>query len=209
MPFRFQEPIETINYLKSMASEKDDRVIVMADDAEKFGVWPGTHENCFGENKWLDRFFSALDENKDWLQTTTFENYYKSNKPKGRIYLPTVSYFEMSEWTLPAKEGENFSDLVHDFENSGKIDKSRQFLRGGMWRNFQNIYDESNWMQKRVSDLSFIFEKYKKKLDKKNRKLAQEHLWKAQCNCAYWHGVFGGLYLPHLRHGIYENLDSR
>ena len=67
----------------------------------------------------------------------------------------------MSEWTLPAKEGENFSDLVHDFENSGKIDKSRQFLRGGMWRNFQNIYDESNWMQKRVSDLSFIFEKNK------------------------------------------------
>ena len=35
---------------------------------------------------------------------------------------------------------------------------------------------------------------------------AQDHLWKAQCNCAYWHGVFGGLYLPHLRHGIFENL---
>ena len=202
----FQEPIETIKYLQSIASEKDDRVIVMVDDAEKFGVWPGTHENCFGENKWLDRFFSALNKNKDWLETTTFENYYNSNKPKGRIYLPTVSYFEMSEWTLPAKEGESFSDLVHDFENSGKIDKSRQFLRGGMWRNFQNIYDESNWMQKRVSDLSFILEEYKNKLDKKNRKLAQEHLWKAQCNCAYWHGVFGGLYLPHLRHGIYENL---
>jgi alpha-amylase len=86
------------------------------------------------------------------------------------------------------------------------MEKSKQFLRGGMWRNFQNLYDESNWMQKRVSDLSFIFEQYKNKIDKKNRKLAQEHLWKAQCNCAYWHGVFGGLYLPHLRHGIFENL---
>jgi alpha-amylase len=31
-------------------------------------------------------------------------------------------------------------------------------------------------------------------------------LWKAQCNCAYWHGVFGGLYLSHLRDAIYENL---
>jgi len=202
----FQEPIETINYLKSMTSEDSKRVIVMVDDAEKFGVWPGTFENCFGENKWLDRFFKALDDNKDWLQTTTFEKYYSSNKPKGRIYLPTVSYFEMSEWTLPANEGEQFSDLVHDLENSGKIEKNKQFLRGGMWRNFQNIYDESNWMQKRVSDLSFIFEQHKKKLEKKERKLAQEHLWKAQCNCAYWHGVFGGLYLPHLRHGIYENL---
>lgn len=32
------------------------------------------------------------------------------------------------------------------------------------------------------------------------------HLYKAQCNDAYWHGVFGGLYLPHLRTAVYENL---
>jgi len=37
-------------------------------------------------------------------------------------------------------------------------------------------------------------------------KEAQEYLWRAQCNCAYWHGVFGGLYLGHLRRAIYENL---
>ncbi len=202
----FQEPDDTIKYLESIASEKDNKVIVMADDAEKFGVWPGTYENCFGRNDWLNRFFKALDDNKDWLITTTFEKFYLSNKPLGRIYLPTVSYFEMNEWTLPAERGEQFSDLVHDFEKSAKIDKYKQFLRGGMWRNFQNLYDESNWMQKRVSDLSFIYETYKKKLSKKDHKLTQDHIWKAQCNCAYWHGVFGGLYLPHLRHGIYENL---
>lgn len=202
----FQEPSETIKYLKSIATESGDNAIVMADDAEKFGVWPGTYDTCFGDNKWLDRFFTAIDENKEWLKTTTFSEYYNSNKPRGRIYLPTVSYFEMNEWTLPAKEGEHFSDLIHNFEKSGEIEKNRQFLRGGMWRNFQNIYDESNWMQKRVSDLSFIYEQFKKKLTKKESKLAQEHIWKAQCNCAYWHGVFGGLYLPHLRHGIYQNL---
>jgi len=32
------------------------------------------------------------------------------------------------------------------------------------------------------------------------------YLHRAECNDAYWHGVFGGLYLPHLRHAIYENL---
>src|SRR5262249_26786950 len=31
-------------------------------------------------------------------------------------------------------------------------------------------------------------------------------LWAGQCNCAYWHGVFGGLYLPHLRQSIYHEL---
>lgn len=202
----FQEPSATIDYLESMASVDGNRVIVMTDDAEKLGVWPGTFENCFGDNQWLDRFFQALEANCDWLKTTTFKEYYQSNKPKGRIYLPTVSYFEMSEWTLPANQGEQFSDLVHDFEENGKIDKNRQFLRGGMWRNFQNLYDESNWMQKRVTGLSFIFKDNKKKFPKKERKVIQDNIWRAQCNCAFWHGVFGGLYLPHLRHGIYQNL---
>lgn len=202
----FQEPSITINYLKELATENDEKVIVMADDGEKFGIWPGTYETCYGKNKWLDRFFKALEENKNWLKTTTFKEYYNSNKPKGRIYLPTVSYFEMSEWTLPANEGMKFSDMVHDFQENNEIDNYRQFLRGGMWRNFQNIYDESNWMQKRVTDLSFLFEKFKNKLSIDEREQARDQIWKAQCNCAYWHGVFGGLYLPHLRHGIYRNL---
>src|SRR5204863_690319 len=33
-----------------------------------------------------------------------------------------------------------------------------------------------------------------------------DSLWAGQCNCAYWHGVFGGLYLPHLRQAVYRNL---
>jgi len=35
---------------------------------------------------------------------------------------------------------------------------------------------------------------------------ARRHLYRGQCTCAYWHGVFGGLYLPHLRHAVYQNL---
>ena len=32
------------------------------------------------------------------------------------------------------------------------------------------------------------------------------HVFKSQCNCGYWHGLFGGVYLNALRHAIYENL---
>jgi len=202
----FQEPSQTINYLSSIASEDGKKVIVMADDAEKFGVWPGTHETCFGKHRWFERFFQALEGNSDWIQTTTFKDYFTKNKPKERIYLPTVSYFEMSEWTLPAKRGEKFSDIVHNFETNGEIEKYRPYLRGGMWRNFQNLYNESNWMQKRITDLSIIFQKYMKKFPIKKRNAIQDNIWRAQCNCAFWHGAFGGLYLPHLRHGIYQNL---
>jgi hypothetical protein len=35
---------------------------------------------------------------------------------------------------------------------------------------------------------------------------ARRAIGRAQCNDAYWHGVFGGLYLPHLREAIWRNL---
>jgi alpha-amylase len=35
---------------------------------------------------------------------------------------------------------------------------------------------------------------------------ARRELYRAQCNCSYWHGAFGGAYLPHLRNGVYNHL---
>jgi hypothetical protein len=35
---------------------------------------------------------------------------------------------------------------------------------------------------------------------------AQHHLWRGQGNDVYWHGVFGGIYLPHLRADAYGSL---
>src|SRR5690606_22523678 len=31
-------------------------------------------------------------------------------------------------------------------------------------------------------------------------------LYRGQCNCSYWHGAFGGVYLPHLRNAVYNHL---
>ena len=44
---------------------------MMGDDGEKFGAWPTTWEHCWGERRWVDRFFEALEANADWLTTTT------------------------------------------------------------------------------------------------------------------------------------------
>ena len=35
---------------------------------------------------------------------------------------------------------------------------------------------------------------------------ARLELYRGQCNCSYWHGAFGGVYLPHLRNGVYQHL---
>lgn len=203
----FQDPEKTIEILRQAVTPEGDRVIVMADDGEKFGVWPGTYDLCF-RKKWLKRFFDALTENSHWIKMTTFSDYGRNHPPRGRTYLPTVSYFEMNEWTLPADRGSEFNTIVHDLDEKNMIETVRPFLRGGTWRNFQSLYEESNWMQKRMTRVSWRLEEARKAGALKGRQLqlAREDLWRSQCNCAYWHGIFGGLYLPHLRHAIYTHL---
>lgn len=196
----FEDPQLTIDILKEQASEAGENVVVMADDGEKFGIWPGTNDLVYKE-KWLERFFTLLSENSDWITTTTFKKYYNSHKPKDLVYLPTSSYFEMSQWTLPTQLGQRMDHLIHELEAQGRADESRPFIKGGMWRNFFTKYPESNWMQKRIQSLSL-------KLDAQPSVNSEtlDDLYRSQCNCGFWHGVFGGLYLPHLRHAIYEHL---
>ncbi|MFC1570642.1 alpha-amylase/4-alpha-glucanotransferase domain-containing protein [Candidatus Omnitrophota bacterium] len=56
----------------------------------------------------------------------------------------------------------------------------------------------------------YVSEKLEKLKDSKKKtdlvKEAEKELFRGQCNCAYWHGVFGGLYLYHLRNAVYEHL---
>lgn len=199
----FEDPQVTIDILKDHATEAGDNVVVMADDGEKFGIWPGTWETVHGQ-KWLERFFTLLDANSDWLTSTTFKQYHANNSPRGLVYLPTSSYFEMSQWTLATELGRQMDRLIHDLDERGQGELSRPFIKGGMWRNFFTKYPESNWMQKRVQYLSLNLEQLTSKGGVPEP--LQDDLYRAQCNCAFWHGVFGGLYLPHLRHAIYEHL---
>ena len=38
------------------------------------------------------------------------------------------------------------------------------------------------------------------------RSAALDHVWAGQCSCPYWHGVFGGIYLFHIREANYAQL---
>ena len=52
----FREPHETIEYLRDLATEEGDRVLVYGDDGEKFGLWPETYNWVYNQ-RWLERFF--------------------------------------------------------------------------------------------------------------------------------------------------------
>ncbi|MFP4497578.1 MAG: alpha-amylase/4-alpha-glucanotransferase domain-containing protein [Vulcanimicrobiota bacterium] len=194
-------PEEVIEFLKNQADEKGDRLAVFADDGEKFGEWPDTHKIVWEEN-WLDKFFALIKENQDWLKVITFNEYMQLYPPKGLIYLPTASYFEMSTWALPAEKARLVQEFNGEIRENEKLKKYEDFIRGGFWRNFLVKYPESNQMQKNAL---YISEKVQRMVTRA-REEAQDWLFRAQCNCAYWHGVFGGIYLPHLRHKIHECL---
>jgi len=203
MPFR--PPEESIEILRSLATEAGDRLIVFADDGEKFGVWPGTFEQCY-ENGWLDQFFSLLEENSDWINIMTFSEALENLNPAGRVYLPAASYREMMEWALPAHAIHEYEEFEQWLQDRGMPEENKVFIRGGFWRNFLAKYAESNNMHKRMLRGSFRLSKLMASSKAKKLQMARDHIYAGQCNCPYWHGVFGGLYLPHIRSAIYNNL---
>lgn len=203
----FQEPEVTIEYLRSIATKDGDKLIVFADDGEKFGIWPGTYEHCY-EDQWLERFFSILEDNLDWIEIVHFSEALEKLLPIGRIYLPTASYREMMEWALPTRAIERYEKFEHRLKENGFFDEFKVFVKGGFWRNFLAKYPESNnlhkkslWVSQKVRQL-----RGNKKCDQNLVQQAQDHLWAGQTNCPYWHGVFGGLYLNNLRFAVYKNM---
>ncbi|WP_456398804.1 alpha-amylase/4-alpha-glucanotransferase domain-containing protein [Mesoaciditoga sp.] len=191
---------DSLQLLKSSSTEDGSNAMVMFDDGEKFGVWPGTYERVYNEG-WLDEFFSALEENEEWLKTITFSEYVDKFPSKGRVYLPISSYSEMMEWALPTRAKAEFESLVSSLKEEKKYEKMEMFLKGGIWRTFLAKYTESNLMHKKFLH---IHEKMKE-VQSVPPKVLDEY-WKGQCNDVYWHGVFGGLYLPHLRAAVYKHL---
>ena len=71
---------------------------------------------------------------------------------------------------------------------------------GGFWRNFIARYPEVNAMHKKMLRVSERVEAAGSPPE------AVTHLLRGQANDAYWHGVFGGVYLPHLRSAVWRNL---
>ena len=198
----FHPPEETLDYLSRLRGAS--QAAIFADDGEKFGIWPYTYYSVYEEG-WLERFFELIGENLDWIEPIPLGTYATREKPLGRIYLSCSSYMEMDEWSLPTEAMGEYGKVVERLKELPEGEKIRRFIKGGFWRNFLAKYPESNEMHKRVLHLREKIGNAKKKPVPKNQDPLR-YLHRAQCNDAYWHGVFGGLYLPHLRHAIYENL---
>lgn len=218
----FAETDRVMEYLRRLHRERMGGAAVIVDDGEKFGIWPGTHTWVYEEG-WLHRFLSSLEENQDWLEVVSFSDFLSRKPALGRIYLPTGSYEEMMEWALPYDARVDYEAALERIKGLELSERAASFLKGGFWRNFLVKYPESNHLHKRMLQLSKKIEGFGEdgrdpplgtSLQREGcalpaegvRERAREELYRSQCNDVYWHGIFGGLYLPHLRHAAYMHL---
>jgi len=202
----FAQPHETIDFLRQAAERNPGAVMVFGDDGEKFGSWPETHQHVYVDG-WLRRFFDMLVENKEWLETVTLAEAIESSPPTGKIYLPDASYREMTEWALPVARQYDYEEVVAEMHQDPRWERIKTFVRGGYWRNFKVKYPEANEMYARMMMVSNRFAQIEREGNSSvELEFARRALYRAQCNCPYWHGAFGGIYLPHLRNAIYNQL---
>jgi hypothetical protein len=200
IPFRPQG--ETFDLLHSLPDREGvPPLMVYADDAEKFGEWPGTHEWVYTKG-WLKTFFERLQDDPR-VRTVHLSERLNRHPPNARVYPPTASYPELTVWAMPTAARARMESLLHELE----VEDPRGLLRdvrGGHWRGFLAKYPEVHRLHKRMLRVS--------------RRLAgcaadsaatgpiRRDLYRGQCNDAYWHGAFGGIYLPHLRRAVERHL---
>jgi alpha-amylase len=184
---------DVVASLKRLRRRERPVAITFADDGEKFGLWPRTYHWVY-EAEWLERWCAAIERERSWLTVTTFRDYMERTAPDGRVYLPGGSYTEMLEWS------------------------------GGAFRNFFLKYPEAHALQQKMLRVSravgalraeVAAERSPHASAGRNGRVAvqsallaraERALYAGQCNCAYWHGVFGGLYLAHLRRAVWSRL---
>jgi len=198
VPFRPVSELE--RYFRALRAE-DRPLAILADDGEKFGGWPGTAEWVW-KSGWIDAFLDTMTRLVDEgvVEMLRASDAVEGVAPAGPSYLPSASYREMEGWSLPPAATIALEGGEAALGAAGADDAAGRFLRGGHWRNFMSIYPESGRMHRKAALLADLC---------RTRGASEEirhAVGRARCNDAYWHGVFGGLYLRHLREAIWANL---
>ena len=198
----FKSLSESFDYFRTVASLDGRRFVIHGDDGEKFGVWPKTYHSVYEEG-WLESFCRMIEQESSWVKPIHAGTIVNLFSPAGRVYLPAAAYGEMLKWALTPRAYAGFEKFEQALKDHGLFEEFAVFVRGGYWRNFLAKYPESNHMHKKMLRIaSRVHALHRGHVPQE----ILDALWAGQCNDPYWHGVFGGLYLPNLRMPVYRSL---
>ncbi|MFM7076751.1 MAG: alpha-amylase/4-alpha-glucanotransferase domain-containing protein [Planctomycetaceae bacterium] len=203
----FAAPEDALHHLRFLGERRPGALAIFGDDGEKFGVWPGTAGMCL-ETGWMERFLRLVAAAPGVVEWCLPSEVVRGADVSGPVWLPECSYREMTEWVLPPAAQRRCVAARRDAAHDPRLAAVAPFLRGGSWRNFRHRYAEAAEMYARAMAVSDRAERVRGRVGDDDPVLdaALRALYRGQCNCAYWHGAFGGIYLPHLRNAIYREL---
>ena len=190
-------------YLRENATADRSRIGIMGDDGEKFGGWPGTHELCWGEGAWMSRFFDAVEENARlarhraavglvWTRTRRRPRLRSDDLVPGddRVGAPVRRVRAVPR---PARRRRRRAGLT-----------AQRFLFGGFWRGVRRrATARSTTCTSRCCEPPTPSQPCP---PGRQQERALRHLLRGQSNDVYWHGLFGGIYLVHLRLAVAAEL---
>lgn len=162
-------------------------LIPFKDCDEVFSFIRKTKEDC--------RIFTYGDDGEKFgLWPGTYEYVYKNGYLDK--FLSNLNNFEDIKTIKFIDLLNNLKPIDRVYLNTSSYEEMENWSKGN-FRNFLIKYNESNKIHKRMlffrNNFNFNEETY-------------NFIIKSQCNDAYWHGVFGGLYLPHLRKAIFDQI---
>ncbi len=173
------------------------------DDIEKFGIWPETYEWVY-EKGWLQQFIEGVRRSSGDRAPQHFDEYRAAS--------------------ADARRRLSADHLLHRDERVDAAGRARARLcRPGQAGAGPRPLRARQGLPARRHLAQFPVALQRVELDAQahagavgaTRRAAaaqrstgrlRELLYLAQANDAYWHGLFGGLYLPHLRRAVYNAL---
>ena len=204
----FQPPAETVEYLRQLRSEGRP-LAVLADDGEKFGGWPGTREWVY-EKGWLDQFLSAMGRavGRGEVQLDhTLRG--RGRGAQRRARLPADRIVPRDGGVGPSARGgaPPRAALERDLGEPGLAGPRGSLMRGSALAELPGplLRIEPDAQEDAGALGAALRGRGGRRPD---LAAARRAIGRAQCNDAYWHGVFGGLYLPFLRAAIWRELAA-
>jgi 4-alpha-glucanotransferase len=214
---RYLVPFHPVSHLAAHLQDLDRRyqnlgikapITVFGDDGEKFGVWPGTKQWVY-DSGWISDFFNFFERNSEQFPLVHLSEFCAVHPPSGIATLSAGSYREMCEWVLPVHKQRDLARARRILANNG-VERPENILLAGNFKYFHRKYEETRRLLFKNRYLSHLVDEAEcaavGEREKAIADQARKHVMQAQCNCAYWHGVFGGLYLNYLREALNEQM---
>ncbi|HEY2882495.1 MAG TPA: alpha-amylase/4-alpha-glucanotransferase domain-containing protein [Pirellulales bacterium] len=232
----FAAPQESINYLRQIAEQRPNAIAVFADDGEKFGSWPDTKKPVYEEGwlrQFFDLLEANRDWIRVVTPAEALSQVPPLGKtyiPEGSYREMTEWVLPADQLLAYEKARNEVKDLpqwkaISRFVHGGVW---RNFLV--KYPEVNEMYSRMMMVSQRLAAAAAGEQLANDaQLGKRSAipaphsalpstnghaqqhgddllQLARTELYRGQCNCPYWHGAFGGVYLPHLRNAIYQHL---